>query len=340
MRLVQKDTDMTSPERASPDVVFVIIGRNEGERLRSCLSSVLAVSKQLVYADSASTDRSVELARSLGAVAVEVNARPLNAARGRNEGLLAARKHFPSAKFVQFLDGDCVLEGAWPTIARKFLEDNPDAAVVCGRRYELQPDASFYNSMADDEWNTPVGPAQACGGDSMMRIEALEEVGGFDPELMAGEEPELCARLRTLGWTVWRLGSPMTEHDANIMRFGQWWRRAVRSGFGYAQVWRRSSNHSRPIAAPQLRSAFLWTMAVPLAGIGAALALGRVTALLAIPAAYAMQFARIARGRRGSFGYRIRASALTMVAKFAEMAGALRFMLSSGYSGSIDYKSA
>lgn len=335
---MEQDAALPSPQTAWPDLVFVVIGRNEGERLRSCLLSVLAVSNQLVYADSASTDRSVELARSIGALVVEVSGRPLNAARGRNEGFAAARKHFPSAKFVQFLDGDCVLDSAWPGTARKFLNGHPDAAVVCGRRYEACPGASFYNLMADDEWNTPVGPAEACGGDSMMRIEALEAVGGFDPKLMAGEEPELCTRIRSRGWTVWRLDCAMTEHDAKIMRFSQWWRRTVRSGFGYAQVWHRNAVRSMPVAAPQLRSAVLWTVVVPLTGIVAALVIGRPAILLAIPLAYSLQLLRVAYRRRGSVGFRVRASAFLMIGKFAEMAGAIRFLLSSGYSRSIEYK--
>ena len=180
---------------------IVVIGRNEGERLRACLRSVLNVSRNVVYADSASSDGSVELAKSMGALVVEVDpSLPLNAARGRNSGLDVVRTRFAGCGFVQFLDGDCVLQPGWTELVLEFLDSNPRAAVACGRRFEAHPQASFYNRLADEEWNTPPGKAEACGGDAMMRMSALDEVGGFNPSLMASEEPELTARLRNRGW--------------------------------------------------------------------------------------------------------------------------------------------
>jgi len=211
----------------------VLIGRNEGDRLRLSLESVLKLTKRVVYADSASTDGSVELARSLGAIVVDLDrSKPLNAARGRNEGFEAARRHFPECGYVLFLDGDCRLVDDFPAKAIAFLNSNEKAAVVCGRRFEAFPEASFYNRLADEEWNTAVGRTDACGGDSMVRVDALQEIGGFDSELMASEEPEMAARLRARGWQIWRIDADMTEHDAAIHHFGQWWRRTLRSGYG------------------------------------------------------------------------------------------------------------
>ena len=37
-----------------------------------------------------------------------------------------------------------------------------------------------------------------------MRVEAFEAVGGYRAQLIAGEEPELCVRLREIGWKIWR----------------------------------------------------------------------------------------------------------------------------------------
>ena len=96
---------------------IVVIGRNEGERLRAACARSSSVSPNLVYADSASSDGSVELARSMGAFVVEVDpSLPLNAARGRNAGLAVVREQFPDCGFVQFLDGDCLLAPGWVEI--------------------------------------------------------------------------------------------------------------------------------------------------------------------------------------------------------------------------------
>jgi cellulose synthase/poly-beta-1,6-N-acetylglucosamine synthase-like glycosyltransferase len=318
----------------------VLIGRNEGERLRLSLESVLKLTNRVVYADSASGDGSVELARSLGAIVVELDrSKPLNAARGRNAGFEAPLQAFPGCRFVQFLDGDCRLVESWPDKAIAFLNSNEKAAIACGRRFEAFPDASFYNRLADEEWNTPVGQASACGGDSMVRVEALQEIGGFDPELMASEEPEMAARLRARGWQIWRLDADMSEHDAAILRFGQWWRRTLRSGYGYAQAWRRTRNLPQPINGRILASAFFWVIGVPLAIVMIALLLGRPAVLLVIPLAYAVQVVRIAL-RRGLTAHGLRASMILMLAKFAEVAGATRFFLERRPRHSIDYKAS
>jgi|GEM_PF-1159858 hypothetical protein len=333
-QLVGTGSSMAWRQRA----VFVVIGRNEGARLVACLKSIKSLSDQLVYADSCSNDGSPGVAKSLGAIVVSISSPPYNAARGRNEGLSAAVAHFPDCEFVQFLDGDCILQPDWPKAAIDFLDANPEVSAVCGRRFEAFPDASIYNHLADLEWNTPVGRSRACGGDSMMRVSAVLSAGSFDPELMAGEEPELCSRLRAHGWDIWRLGELMTEHDAAIFHFGQWWRRTVRSGFGYAQTWLKTRSSPEPLGAPQLRSALLWGVLFPSLALAAALLLANVGYLLLLPSAYALQMARIGLRTQGCFRVRFASGALLMLAKIAELLGALRCLTSRSYKHSIEYK--
>ena len=178
----------------------VAIGRNEGERLKRCLRSVPS-HVPVVYVDSASTDGSVEFARSTQATVVELDmAKPFSAARARNEGFASLLEYYPDITFVQFVDGDCELELHWLDRAKNFFESQPRIAAVCGRRRERYPKASLYNRMCDEEWNTPTGQADACGGDAMMRVKAFVDVGGYDAMMIAGEEPELCSRLRAAGW--------------------------------------------------------------------------------------------------------------------------------------------
>lgn len=321
------------------EFAIVVIGRNEGARLRDCLVSALRASSRVVYADSASTDGSTHLARSMGVITVEVDSSaPLNAARGRNAGMTAARSAFPECPYVQFIDGDCVLQDGWTEAASRFLESNPRAAVVCGRRFEAHPEASFYNRLADEEWNTPVGLAEACGGDSMMRIAALEEVGGFNPSLMASEEPELTARMRNRGWEVWRLDAPMTEHDAAVFSFGQWWRRTTRAGYGCTQAFLSTARLSQRVNSKLLASAVLWSVCVPAAVLMAAVAFRRSEIVLLLPLAYAMQVMRMALRRRPLSWFGIRASAMFMIAKFGEVIGAARFLLGPRRPTLIEYK--
>ena len=215
---------------------LVIIGRNEGKRLRQCFLSVLDRVDNVVYVDSGSTDGSIEMAHSLGINVIELDLKiPFTAARARNEGFTYLVKINPELKFVQFVDGDCQVAPQWLESALLELKTLPEVAVICGRRREVHPQRSIYNRLCDIEWNTTIGETGACGGDAMMRVTAFQQVGGFNPSLIAGEEPELCVRLRQQGWKVLRIQAEMTLHDAQMMKFSQWWNRTLRSGHAYAE---------------------------------------------------------------------------------------------------------
>ena len=319
------------------DAGFVVIGRNEGPRLEACLRSVLAHSSPVVYADSASTDGSKELAERLGVavVALRDDGR-LNAARGRNAGYKELSTRFPECRFVQFLDGDCILQREWMAKALEFLDAHPDVAVACGRRFEAHPEASLYNRLCDQEWDTPVGEAEECGGDAMIRAAALDQAGGYNPALQAGEEPEMCARLRAAGWRIWRIDARMTEHDARILSLRQWWRRTQRGGFGYAQVWTATKALPQRLYAKQLRSSLMWAVALPVLVMLAAIIARQPLMLLLIPIAYAVQLMRIVRTCRGTD--RLAKAALILLAKLPEAIGAARFFLGGRGGRVAEYK--
>ena len=241
---------------------------------------------------------------------------------------------------MQFVDGDCVLDGDWLQRGAAFLDTHPKAAVVCGRRREMRPAASPYIHLCDDEWNTPVGQAEACGGDAMMRVEAVLKVGGYRKELRAGEEPELCSRLRADGWEIWRIDAPMTEHDAAILQFGQWWKRALRGGFGYAQVHRATSTHPAPLYGRQLQSALFWVAGVPLLALLLALLTGRAAFLLAPLLLWGLQIGRMAMRRGPGTLWSWQSATLIMIAKIPELIGALRYHLWREKSAALEYKGA
>jgi GT2 family glycosyltransferase len=140
----------------------------------------------------------------------------------------------PESPYVQFLDGDCELRDGWIEAASAALDADDRLAVVCGRRREKFPDASVWNRLIDDEWDTPIGPARACGGDALIRRAALAQER-FDPSVIAGEEPEMCYRMRKNGWRIERLDAEMTLHDAALTSLLQVWKRAERAGHAYAE---------------------------------------------------------------------------------------------------------
>jgi GT2 family glycosyltransferase len=307
----------------SKDVGVVIIGRNEGERLLDCLASVRAGTENIVYVDSGSTDGSIIAAKSIGASVVVLDlTQPFTAARARNEGFAALKALRPDIRFVQFVDGDCTLDKSWIDTALAFIEQREDIAIVCGRRRERHPTASIYNQLFDLEWNTPVGEAVACGGDALVRAKAFEQVGRFRPLVIAGEEPELCVRLREAGWKIWRLDAEMTQHDAAMTRLGQWWVRAVRSGYGFAEVSRLHRRSPFRIWSRAVPSALFWGGILP-----ALIILGSFIhpLLLCLVLIYPLEVLWIAMRKGLNTPCVWTYAFLIMLDKFAQLKGIIRF---------------
>jgi GT2 family glycosyltransferase len=293
--------------------------------LKVCVNSLAGEATHLVYVDSGSTDGSVNFARSVGASVVELDSVvPFSAARARNSGIQRLIQLDPEVEYAQLIDGDCELVPGWIENAAKFLDANPEYAAASGRLRERFPNASIYNYLCDFEWNTPIGDADACGGIMMVRVRAFESVGGFRPDLIAGEEPELCVRLRKHGWKLRRLEADMALHDVAMTRFSQWWKRATRAGHAYAEV---SKLHGLPperMWVKESRRVFAWGLALPaLAIVGAPLTAGTSLLLLL---AYPLNVVRIAvRLRRENQARPWTHAFFLMVAKLPEGLGWLRY---------------
>jgi GT2 family glycosyltransferase len=318
----------------------VAIGRNEGERLRRCLRTLCAA-RLVVYVDSGSSDGSQELAREQGVHVVELDMRlPFTAARARNAGFGRLRELAPYLAYIQFVDGDCELVKGFSDQAISFLNTNAGVAAVCGRRSELYPNRSIYNQLCDWEWNGPVGEISAFGGDVMIRVDALSSVGGYRDDLIAGEEPELCVRLRAAGWRIWRLPTKMTLHDAAMTCFSQWWRRTSRAGYAFAQG---AHLHG---AAPERhwvwesRRALLWGAFIPITCLvaGASFSPWGWLAFLIYPLQFLRQTARV----RGPLSTRLQLALFQTLARFPECLGQFKFIrdrLLGRQARLIEYKS-
>ena len=299
-------------------VTAIVIGRNEGARLQACLRALSQQLSRIVYVDSGSTDGSADFAQAMGVQVVHLDmGLPFTAARARNAGLKAIAAD--PTEFVQFIDGDCMLQPEWLPAAVPALQADPQLAVVAGRRRELYPERSVYNWLCDLEWDTPVGDARAVGGDMLIRHDAIAAVGGFRESLIAGEEPEMCVRLRAAGWRIRRLPVEMTLHDADITRFGQWWRRSKRAGHAFAEG---AALHGAPPErhwTAETRRALIWGLILPVVAVLGALLVHPV--LLGLLLVYPLQAIRLSRrlGRKRAV--------YTLMGKFPEAMGVAQFHL-------------
>ena len=335
------------------EIGVVVIGRNEGKRLAQCLASIhpqssspvsggasdvapgnsdavpldaAPIAARVVYVDSGSTDDSVDIAVSHGVSVVRLGAeRPFTAARGRMAGVQWLREQHPHIEFVQFIDGDCVLEPGWLEAGFEYMRAVPDAGVVCGRLKELRPEKSVFNRLCDMEWDVPGGEVRACGGIAMMRMAVLVRTGGFRSDLIAGEEPELCVRIRAAGWRIIRLSGLMAHHDANMTHLGQWSKRAMRGGFAAAQGMALHGSAPERHGVAQTRSALLWGIGLPLFSVVAMSLVGPIAGALFL--LYPMQILRIALADSRGFSSGLLRGTFLVYAKFLEAIGACRFFV-------------
>jgi len=308
---------------------IVVIGRNEGERLKKCLQSIPLNVDHVVYVDSGSNDDSIDFATKAGVAVVLLSCdhMPFSAGRARNSGFAKLLELHPNLEYVQFIDGDCQLYNGWLETALSFMQRKDDVAIVCGRRLELFPDKSIYNLLCDIEWNTSIGEAESCGGDFLVRRCDFWEVNGFNSSVIAGEEPDLCYRLRQNGRRIFRIDHDMTYHDAAMTKFSQWWKRTVRSGHAYAQGYYL---HGRGGAGYCLRDClriWTWALLLPVLIIGLVMLFG--VKLLIVTIAYPLLFLKIAwncRKNKFSIKNSIIYSFYIILGKWPQLIGQLVFL--------------
>ena len=189
-----------------------------------------------------------------------------SAALARNLGAEHLTDLYPDLAYVQFIDGDCVVEEEFTNAAVAVLDDDPGLAAVCGYRVEMEPHRNVFHRIAHVEWQMGgVGDVPDFAGDVVLRLNALRPAGGYSPEVVAGEDPELASRLVAAGWRIRRLDMVSTAHDIAMSSVRQWWARSRRGGYGSLLVAIRNRNTDR-LFLDQARRNVLWGVVAPAGG--------------------------------------------------------------------------
>ncbi len=227
-----------------PPISVVVIGLNVESFISSCLQAIYRSHYptnliEVIYVDGGSTDITLDIVRSFRTVKlIQLNTSTPNAAKGRNAGFHAANHDL-----VQFVDADSYLNPHWLITAVKQIGGSVGA--VAGTLHERFPNRNLFHRMANLEWNIRKGSdgwsikdieTPTFGGNVLIRRGVLEQTGGYQADLAAGEDPDLSYRIRRMGYKIYRLNSPMASHDINIKSLGPFLRRTRRSGFVYGHL--------------------------------------------------------------------------------------------------------
>jgi glycosyltransferase involved in cell wall biosynthesis len=221
------------------DLAVVLIAKNQEWSVARLIESVLErtsfiPSREIVLVDSASTDRTIEIASQYPINIVRLLPdQQLTPAAGRYVGYKRTQH-----KFVLFLDGDMELHEGWLEHALRLLHKEPDIAVLTGRVIDLPKTTESYNHYVQEHQHQPdlVTDVLHGGGAALYRRDVLEQVGTFNPYLCSDEEPELCLRIRSAGYRVSRIEHPIALHYTDpiedFVTLIRRWRRNLYVGSG------------------------------------------------------------------------------------------------------------
>jgi glycosyltransferase involved in cell wall biosynthesis len=197
------------------ELSVILISRNQEWNIARLVESVLREtaplpSTEIVLVDSASTDRTTEIAARypITVLRLRPNQR-LTAAAGRYVGYKRT-----TGNLVLFLDGDMELCQGWLEQAIAVMQSRSEVGVVCGRLIH-RPVAPI--KPADEPPEFPNADVAGCddvraGGAAMYRRSVMEQVGTWNPYLYSDEEPEICLRIRYAGYRILRLARPIVFH--------------------------------------------------------------------------------------------------------------------------------
>jgi len=182
------------PAAESPLISFVIPVRDDAERLRRCLDSIVRASGgsavELIVADNGSKDGSPEVAQQAGASVLTLPGVPV--AQMRNRAAATAR-----AALIAFVDADHEIGRDWVKAA---LAAMTDAHVwAAGAEYDGPTPNTWVQRIYDRfrahrDVMTPVDWLPS--GNLVVRRQAFDQVDGFDENLESCEDVDFCRRIR------------------------------------------------------------------------------------------------------------------------------------------------
>lgn len=197
-------------------ISFIVIGKNEGWKLKLCFDSILNVVQkdeinayEVVYVDSRSSDDSIALAKTYPNIRVFLVTGECNAGVGRNIGAKEAL-----GNILFFIDGDMELQ---PNFLKNVLCDNEKRLVypfISGLHLDMLYDTSWKFRYSQLENHPPCDEIWmiTTGGLFMVERKYWEELGGIDTRLRANEDYDFGLRMSERGVKMCRKCQLLVKH--------------------------------------------------------------------------------------------------------------------------------
>jgi len=219
-----------------PCVSIIIIGKNEESNLGNCFRSVLEMDYpadrfEVIYVDTGSTDRSLEIARKSNVRAVEEHAQFPSPGLARNRGIQEAQYDI-----IHFIDGDMTIDSGYLRKAVSFLDTDRIACVI-GNVSERRSDRSFLARVLNYPWSIRrSGFVEAPGAGGTFLKGVLQMINGYNPLILKGQETELGYRIRQKGYRIYKIEHTMGVHHYGINNLCDLAKRSYLMGISYGMI--------------------------------------------------------------------------------------------------------
>ena len=225
------------------DITVAIVSYNTRDLLRACLQS-LETRLEIIVADNGSADGSAAMVHAeFPHVRVIETGGNIGFGRANNAALAEAQ-----GRYFCLLNSDAVMEPGTLAVMCSYLDAHPDVGLVGGQL--LWPDGRLQTSYGADPTllavfaeqtflsavlappappilGEPAEVNQISGACMLIRREAFQQIGGFDPAyFMYNEDVDLNVRLRRSGWRVVFLPQARITHHLGASSSSDWQKRA------------------------------------------------------------------------------------------------------------------
>ena len=192
-------------------LTVVIIGKNEEPHLAGALESTrrIPIPHRVLYVDSASSDHSVSIARSGGVRVAELAAsHNLCPSAGRYVGTLLA-----DTEWLLYMDGDMELAEEFGRLIPELMDRAPtDSRTVGFVGLYVNADETGLSRSNVLRQNERHFAARTFGGSLLIRREAVENSGQWNPRVSSYEELDLHTRLLAMGKRIEFIPATMVVH--------------------------------------------------------------------------------------------------------------------------------
>ena len=200
-------------------VSIIIPTKNEEKVIAKCLTALQNLNTptddyEVIIADNSSLDRTVKIAEQFNVRIVNIDSQRTNVSGSRNIGATHAK-----GDILAFVDADCVVSKDW--LNNALVHFDHEDTCLAGYKYTIPENSSTVARSWDyifENRGVKEVVAWVPAGNMFISRKCFDSVGGFDDNLVTGEDVDLCSRLKQKGYQilsdpniqVTHLGTPQT----------------------------------------------------------------------------------------------------------------------------------